>query len=168
MGMLVECMLLFMVGLDQKASSIPLFSHIVHSSECNTLVWCPSAFELIEGDFPCPRVLAAWEIGANEVVSLLVWIRPLSWVDDCVCWCYLLLLLLCMYTIYCASISLYLAITFSLHYFSFYLFLYLLFFNFIYYIIFFIIIIFSIIIIIIIIIIFIIIIVVVIIIFFLL
>ena len=41
------------------------------------LVWCPSIFELIEGDFPCPRVLAAWEIGANEVVSLLVWSRPL-------------------------------------------------------------------------------------------
>ena len=57
--------------------SIPLFSHIVHSSECITLVWCPSVFELIEGDFLCPRVLAAWEIGANEVVSLLVWSRPL-------------------------------------------------------------------------------------------
>ncbi len=29
------------------------------------------------GDFPCPRLLAAWEIGAIEVVSLVVWSRPL-------------------------------------------------------------------------------------------
>ena len=37
-----------------------------------SLSWCLSVFEKIEGDFPCQRVLAAWEIGANEVVSLLV------------------------------------------------------------------------------------------------
>ncbi len=55
---------------------ILLFSHIFHFSECITLVWCPSVFDVIEGDFPCPPVLAAWEIGANEVVSLLVWSRP--------------------------------------------------------------------------------------------
>jgi hypothetical protein len=57
--------------------SISLFSHIVHSLECITIVWCPSVFEMIKGDFHCSRVLAAWEIGANEVVSLLVWSRPL-------------------------------------------------------------------------------------------
>ncbi len=33
--------------------SISLFSHIFHSSECITLVWCPSGFEKL-GGFPLP------------------------------------------------------------------------------------------------------------------
>ncbi len=69
------CYCLWLVLIDNF--SFPLFSHMFHSSECITLVWCPSVFEMIEGDFPCPRVLAAWEIGANEVVIFLVWSRPL-------------------------------------------------------------------------------------------
>jgi hypothetical protein len=31
----------------------------------------------IPPSLPCPRVLTAWEISANEVVSLFVWSRPL-------------------------------------------------------------------------------------------
>ena len=33
--------------------SVPLFSHMFHSSECITLVWCPSVFEKW-GGFPLP------------------------------------------------------------------------------------------------------------------
>jgi hypothetical protein len=70
--LLVLLLLLLPPSLSRSSFSLSLSLSLSLLS-----LWCPSVIDLIEGDFPCPRVLAAWEIGANEVFSLLVWIRPL-------------------------------------------------------------------------------------------
>ncbi len=81
--MLLDCMSLFLVGVDRYLSaflySLTYFSLQIVSPSLGVLLLLKS-----EGGFLCPRVLTAWEIGVNEDRSLLVWMG-ISKVDDCVC-----------------------------------------------------------------------------------
>jgi hypothetical protein len=83
---------LWLVLIDGFQHSFTLSHEIFDTSECITLVWCPSVWKSSRGISPFARTLIAGKVGPNEDISLNVGRRPLP-----SRWLRLLMLFSCCY-----------------------------------------------------------------------